>query len=479
MTIPMLELSAAVVAIRLDSILRREMRLEVQHTTFWSDSMIVLQYIKNTSKRFHTFVSNKVAVIHDGSLPSQWKYVDTASNPADDATRGLEAKRMLSQTRWIQGPNFLWEHESRWPVEAEANPDLLKDDKELKREVRTCVIKADVQKDMFDKLLKRYSCWPRLKKAVAWLVRFKNWLLDHRQIKTQANLQVKELQTAERVIMLYLQRKYFVEEVHALQMDKAIPRRSRIYSLDPIIENGLLRVGGRLQMAPLSPYARHPVILPRDHVGGLILRYLHEQKSGHSGKEHVLSLVRERYWIPKARPMVNKVLRECVTCKRLKGRTCSQRMANLPNDRVNPGNPPFTDTGVDCFGPFLVKRGRSQEKRYGCLFTCLTSRATHLEKLNSLDGDSFINALMGFSARRGMPGRMRSDNGTNFVGGEKELRESIQKWNTGSRMKEYLLLNEIEWHFEPPNCFTHGMGLGANDSNCSQGSQFHAERTSA
>jgi len=91
-------------------------------------------------------------------------------------------------------------------------------------------------------------------------------------------------------------------------------------------------------------------------------------------------------------------------------------MASLSPDRVESNKPPFTNVGVDVFGPFLVKRGRSQEKRYGCLFTCLGIRAVHIEMLHSLETDSFINALVRISARRGFSELMRSDNGTNFKG---------------------------------------------------------------
>ena len=450
MTIPRLELLAAVVAVRLDSMLRREMRLEIHETIFWTDSMIVLQYIKNTSKRFHTFVSNRVAIIHDGSLPSQWRHVDTASNPADDASRGLDAKQMLSCTRWKQGPDFLWRDESTWPTKQNVSSDLLNDDKEVKQVAKTCVVKAEAQGATVEKLLEKYSCWIRLKKAVAWILRFKTWLFDHRRMKTQACLTVHELRRAEQAIIGYLQRLHYGNELHALEDGGRICSKSSIYKLDPIVEDGMLKIGGRLQMAPLNDQAKHPLIVPHGHVGRLIISYFHERKAAHSGKEYVLSLVRERYWIPKARTMIGQVLRKCMDCKRLRGKACAQRMANLPTDRVTPGNPPFTDTGVDCFGPFLVKRGRSQEKRYGCLFTCMACRAIHIERIHSLDANSFINALVRFSARRGMPRRMRSDNGTNFVGGERELRESIQKWNETNRMKEYLLLNEIEWEFNTP-----------------------------
>jgi len=102
------------------------------------------------------------------------------------------------------------------------------------------------------------------------------------------------------------------------------------------------------------------------------------------------------------------------------------------------------------FGSFVVKRGQSQLKRYGCLFTCLTMQAIHLEKLDSLEADSFINALVRFCARRGVPEKVRSDNGTNFVGGEKELRETMRSWKEDSKAKAHFLQKEIKWEFNPP-----------------------------
>ena len=102
-------------------------------------------------------------------------------------------------------------------------------------------------------------------------------------------------------------------------------------------------------------------------------------------------------------------------------------MANLPKERLTSGDPPFTNVGVDYFGPFYVRQGRSNVKRYGCLFTCLVVRAVHIEVVNSLDTDSFINALRRFINLRGCPTTVYSDNGTNFQAGERELRELLSK----------------------------------------------------
>ena len=125
-------------------------------------------------------------------------------------------------------------------------------------------------------------------------------------------------------------------------------------------------------------------------------------------------------------------------------------MADLPKDRVNANQPPFTNSGIDCFGPFFVKRGRSIEKRYGCIFTCLVMRAIHIEMLHSMEADSFINALMRFKSRRGVPKTIRSDNGTNFVRGDKEIRNSIGEWNQDKKVQHWLVTNQIKWIYNPP-----------------------------
>ena len=109
----------------------------------------------------------------------------------------------------------------------------------------------------------------------------------------------------------------------------------------------------------------------------------------------------------------------------------------------------FTIVGVDYSGPFAVKRGRGREKRYGCIFTCLTTRAVHIETADTLDTDSFINSLYRFMARRGEPRLVRSDNGTNFVGAERELRKEMETWNQ-KRIQEAMSQRGIRWLFNPP-----------------------------
>lgn len=189
-------------------------------------------------------------------------------------------------------------------------------------------------------------------------------------------------------------------------------------------------------------------------MSNLIIQHYH-LASGHSGREYVLSLLRNKFWIIKANSAVRRLLSGCFSCRRRQAPVIQQKMADLPEDRVTADKPPFTFVGVGFFGPFMVKRGRSQVKRYGCIFTCMTIRAIHLEVTHSLDTDSFLNALRRFIARRGRPEQIRSDNGGNFVKGREDINEAVSEWNH-QRINAYLLQLEIQWVFNPPAGSHHG-----------------------
>lgn len=172
-------------------------------------------------------------------------------------------------------------------------------------------------------------------------------------------------------------------------------------NLSPVLIGGVLRVGGRLSRAPLPDESRHQIIISKDSPLGVLLIRFFDEKSGHSGREYVLALLRERFWLIRANTTARRVLSSCFQCKRRHGPAGEQKMADLPRPRVTPDRPPFTCVGIDYFGPFLVRQKRSLVKRYGAIFTCLALRAVHLEISHTLDTDSFILALRRFIARRG------------------------------------------------------------------------------
>ena len=451
MTIPRLELQSAVLAVKVCGMLQQELQINIDNVFYWTDSQTVLCYIQSHTLRFHTFVANRIATIHEASSIKQWRYVDTKNNPADDASRGFTPKEMLQNTRWIQGPAFLWQDKECWPTMPQVIHDPLQNDKEVKGNISTCTSVVVQTITDFDKLLQHFSCWLRLKRSVAWLLVFADWLRSSKRI-VRRSLDVDDIKRAELCIIKYVQSHEFAEELCALNKDKKLSKSSKIYKLEPFIDSEeILRVGGRLRAAPINGEAKHPAIIPKEsHLAEMITRYYHYVETKHCGREYVLAAMRQRFWIPSARTLINKIIGQCVLCRKLKATPCSQHMADLPSDRVEFGNPPFTNTGIDCFGPYYERRGRTTEKRYGCLFTCLTTRAVHLEVLYTMDTRSFLNALSRFVCRRGVPSIIRTDNGTNFVGGNRELRDSIAKWNKSVESKGFLLQKEIKRISNPP-----------------------------
>ena len=456
LTVPRLELTAATLAVKMDYMIRHELSQPIHSSVFWTDSMCVLQYITSEDRRFHTFVENRVATIREGSSPSQWRHVDSQSNPADDASRGLTAEELLTCTRWQNGPSFLCENETQWPKTPDLGRKVPDNDPEVKT-AKICMIEQSRCISDINDLLKRRSSWYAVKKDVAWLLRFKVWFLQkygkRPMVLSTAPLSAVETNNAEIEIVKYVQRLHFKDELEAVGSGgthRVIKRTSTIFRLSPVLSpEGVLIVGGRLNNAPLPHDAIHQMILPKNHpMVDLVIEHMHK-RLGHSGREHVLSELRQKFWIISARPTVRRVLNKCFRCKRLNAPPGEQKMAALPQNRVTPNDPPFTYVGVDYFGAFLVKRGRSNVKRYGCLFTCFTTRAMHIEVAYSLDTTSFINALQRFISRRGQPKEITSDNGTNFVGAERELREAIQGWNQ-TQIHESLHQSGIQWHFNPP-----------------------------
>ena len=145
---------------------------------------------------------------------------------------------------------------------------------------------------------------------------------------------------------------------------------------------------------------------------------------------------------------MRRVIRKCLICRRQNDVAASQQMASLPSVRVEEGWLPFQQVSLDYFGSFQVRRDRLLEKRYGCLFTCLQCRAAHLELAQTLSTDSFIMVPMRFVKRRGVPQDVYSDNGGNFIGAEKELKEWLAAVDQ-ERITSHLMERRIEWHFNP------------------------------
>ncbi|KAK0139267.1 hypothetical protein N1851_024102 [Merluccius polli] len=232
-------------------------------------------------------------------------------------------------------------------------------------------------------------------------------------------LTLDNLVTAESEIIQFSQRQQFGEEIKALQKSKQVSRNSQLFKLDPILQDGTLRVGRRLNKSAMPENAKH-------------------QKN---------RTLRCKYWIPQANSAIRRLLNKCVVCRRISEKVGEQKMANLPEERLLPDKPPFTNTGVDYYGPFDVKRAGVQSKAMACYSPASSSElcTSRLQTASKQTPASIRFAV----CRRGQFTIMRSDNGTNLVGAERELREAIQ-YLDNDKIERALHPKGIKWIFNNP-----------------------------
>jgi hypothetical protein len=323
------------------------------------------------------------------------------------------------------------------------------DDLETKTEVMTCAVEDA------PKIYQKYSSWTKTLKVVAWIVRFTSACRAAKDQRAVGLLTPNELDAAARWVLIQEQAEAFPGDLRRLKLGQPVLAASRLSDLNPCMKDGLLLLDGRTP--PNEPTQWTPVILPsKGHVTSLIVLHCHN-KQGHVGVEQTLAATRRQYWILRGRATVKAALRQCWICRRYKSQPKPQMMGPLISPQLTPDEYPFRHVGVDYFGPFSVKIGRSRYKRYVCIFTCLKMRAVHLEVAHDMSTDSFLAAFARFAARRGYPTNIYSDNGTNFVGAEKEIRTLLESMDQDI-IRTSLLGHGIEWHFNPPHS-SHKGGL--------------------
>ena len=435
-TVPRLELQAAIISVKISDFLKQEMEHEGTPEYFWTDSKVVLGYISNEARRFHVYVANRVQRIRESSDPSQWRYVATGENPADHASRGLGADELIA-SNWFSGPSFLWENDLH--KEEINKEETLMNDPEVKGG-HCHLLETKEEKTMIERLDK-FSDWSRAVIGIAalqQLIRRKT----NRNKTDSTRLTTDDKSKARTTIIKMVQGESFIEEIKELtdsRNDEAVKFHSQLYKLDPFLhKDGTMRVGGRLKHASSLHYdVKHPIILPRrSYITNLIVKDCHE-KVEHQGRGMTVNEIRARgFWVVGISSAVSSHIHRCVQCKKLRAQTLEQKMANLPEERVEP-SAPFTFCGYDCFGPFIIKEGRKELKKYGLLFTCMSSRAVHIEALDDMSTDAFLNALRCFIALRGPVRQLRSDQGSNFIGAHNELAKAFKEI-TDDRVRRYL-----------------------------------------
>ncbi|XP_038106933.1 uncharacterized protein LOC119766449 [Culex quinquefasciatus] len=417
---------------------------------FWTDSTCVLLWLKKPPSYWHTYVGNRVARIQriTEELDAVWNHIPGVSNPADLISRGVPPEELEGNEMWEEGPDWDDEEPSSWP----AQPDLSGEEApERRRVVVACVATVE----FIDILLSRFSSYISLIRAVALARRFTR-RFNKEAKQTYGYVTLKELREAEGVIVRLVQRTTFAEEIEDLLAEKSVSAHSRLRWFNPHIdEAGVLRVGGRLQHSKEPPGRKHPMVLPAKHrFTELLFKYYHVLLL-HGGPQLVLTSVRAKYWPLGGKDLVRLVIHKCKKCYLAKPTSIQQQMGNLPKARVTVSRP-FSQTGVDYFGPVYVKagRGRQPTKAYVALFVCMATKAVHMELVTDLSTECFLQALRRFISRRNRPTDIYSDNGTNFVGAKNVLEQLLKQLKDVSHHEKIARVCELEgirWHFNPPS----------------------------
>ena len=426
----------------------------------WSDSSTVLQWLTSLEKQ-PTFVANRVCEILDLTTVDEWHYVPTAHNPADAGTRGMSATDLLNSC-WLTGPDFLKTsdfpfkppEEFRQKIKLNNGAHSTKVNETKEHQYTT--ITATVTEITTTFKWQKYSSYEKVLRIVAYMLR----LLPKNESKRTDNGLITdptELDNAQQRLFYLVQLESFNTEKKCLLKSLPLSKSSKIVEFSPFIgPNGLLRASGRTKQLDVASFdMKHPILLDSRHpLVRLFLENFHINQC-HQGVEYLRALIQQQYAIVKLRPTLRSIVSRCITCRKRKAETLAPMMSDLPRERLAYREPPFRNTGIDYFGPFYVSVKRSTEKRWGFLFTCLTTRAVHFEVVPSMDTSSCVMGIERFAARRGTPSVLWSDNGTNFVASDKELLQNVRNWNQ-QVLTELLVKKGIQWKFNPPSAPHHG-----------------------
>lgn len=462
LTIPRLELQAALLGARLAQTVKEELNIVISATHFWSDSRTVLCWLRSESARFKEFVANRVCEIQDITCVGDWHWVPTALNVADDATRFSKPADLSPTSRWFNGPDFLKDEPEFWPREKTSKTDDF--------EAEVFAIDTEPSESPYLVEPTKFSNYNRLVRATAGVhAAAKHWMRKTirkddvsetfppctkicvtKPVRFISHLQPDQIETGEKLLLKATQEDAFSDDLDSLSLGEPLPKGSKIKKLSPYLESdGLIRMSGRIGAAEAPDDTKHQIILPaKNHVVDLLIDREHVANA-HQGQETVFNNLQQRFWITDGRNAVKKAWIRCWTCKVRKAKPIVPEMGSLPHYRLAYRQPCFTFTGVDFFGPMLVKVGRNHEKRWGVLFTCMVTRAVHLEVAHGMSTDDMLMVLSRFIDTRGRPKTIISDNGTNLTGANNEMKRAFRDIDF-DRIRSLQPYQLIEWKFIPP-----------------------------
>ncbi|XP_011859317.1 PREDICTED: uncharacterized protein LOC105556814, partial [Vollenhovia emeryi] len=372
---------------------------------------------------------------------------------------------ILEHSLWWHGPQWLRFEADKWPCRDTCLPPS------APLEERVIALQCSKPQDSWD-LAERYSSWPKLIRITAYLIKFvslcRRARSGHKMLSTSVSptlppapassglsLSASHCNLAKTFWIKRIQADSFPTDINAMSNNKSLSPRSALLSLNPFLDkDGIVRVGGRLNRAPVPFSVRHPILLSSHPLVTLIVNQAH-LRALHAGPQLTLSILRRDFWILRARTLVKAVIHRCVVCTRERNAIPTQIMGDLPEARVSSAARSFLHSGLDYAGPIQIRasagRGITSRKAYIALFICLATKAIHLELVGDYSTQAFLNAFSRFCARRGLPQAMYSDNGTTFVGADRELTLAYRSALHDPNFLNMTASDNVTWNFVPPS----------------------------
>ncbi|GMT36667.1 hypothetical protein PFISCL1PPCAC_27964, partial [Pristionchus fissidentatus] len=438
-TIPKMELDAflmghSVLQYTIEAI-KKEFPDSMIHVYTYCDSATVLHWCRQEkSKSLGTFVFNRIHSICDirekleslGNIKCHdHRYVRSEDNPSDHATRGLNADDMNNPMhQWWIGPEWLRSTVNLWPDDPIPTSHIPLLDSLSNPTVEVPTVEPLLKLESFSSLRVPVT-------VTAYVLRFLSRIANKCKsdsirakfssipLSTVTHLTAEEKKYAVRTLLRNFQKR------HISDSDEVV-KKNHIF-LDESTD--LWKATSRLENSNISTEFKNPIFIPTKNsiLARLIVRETHDS-TVHAGVQTVINQIQSQFWIPRIRQITKSVLHSCIPCRKTNNLPYSYpKSPALPADRVDPSRP-FEHTGVDYAGPF---QSNNNSKMYIVLFTCMSSRLSHIELVDSLLPSSFIMAFRRFSSRRGVPSRMTSDRATT-------LKMASTLLSSEARQKEYI-----------------------------------------
>uniref|UniRef100_A0A1I7UTQ3 Integrase catalytic domain-containing protein n=1 Tax=Caenorhabditis tropicalis TaxID=1561998 RepID=A0A1I7UTQ3_9PELO len=458
MTIPKLELLAVEIGIRFAKSLIEEMpechRPERIH--IFTDSMIALFWILNKETK-RAWVNNRVNNIHktteslrEQNIEVVFHHVDTSQNPADLATRGLDTESLQNSTLWFNGPEFLKDPPETWKAKLEGEIECSESDRELANQELTEYKKPRKEKTIavqhFLKTPKQPEAYKalipfeytnklgKLESIAAYILHFIGRTMKSKDRTTPVMRDVQKIEKIPDIITRSIERRQLARKWIITEHYKEAESQNQSFkeSLKPFqTPDGLWRTKRYSQSPVLPKEANNPILIHEKHpLAKLIMTETHE-KNVHLPAQYLVAAVRTQYWIKKDGRLAQSVISRCVPYRKVKSFPYEYPYTSeLPSLRTTPSTP-FGKVGVDYLGPIDYKNAENEQKHpaYVLIYTCLTTRATHLELVPDNTTRSYITALEAIFSQRGVPTHVYSDNARTFVLGHSMINDDITNYD--------------------------------------------------